>query len=101
MTYLLVDVARDDERVGALDALLQLDRLVAQDLVADVAQHALDLELGAAPGGREDLARDLLLVLGLLLLGPVLAAALLELGHLLHGHLRVDGGGDGGPRLLG
>jgi hypothetical protein len=100
-THSEVDLSGDEKSLGSLDALVELDGFVVEGLVAHVAQHALDFKLAAAPGGGKDLAGDFLLVLGLFLVGPVGAAAFLELGHLLDGHLGVDGGGDGGPGLLG
>lgn len=87
--------------MSALDALLQTNSLVAQDLVTNLTKDTLDLKFAATPSRSEDLAGHLLLILGLLLVRPVLAAALLQFGHLLHGHLGVNGGGNGGPGLLG
>ncbi|CRK39596.1 hypothetical protein BN1723_015534, partial [Verticillium longisporum] len=69
--YLDENVANEDQRLGALETLLQGHLLVVEDLVADLAQDALNLKLGAAPGGGEDLAGDAALKLGLLLVGPV------------------------------
>lgn len=43
-THLLVDRAAQNQGVGALNPLLQLDGLIVQDLVTDIAQNSLDLE---------------------------------------------------------
>src|SRR5690242_2536012 len=99
-TYLLTHLANNDQRVSALNPLLQLHLLVVENVVAHIPQHALDLKLGPAPCGGEDLARDLLLVLGLLLVSPGLATLLLKLGHLLHGELRIDGGAHRVPGIF-
>lgn len=76
--------------MGALKALIKLNTLVAQNLVAHIAQHALDLKLASAPCSSQDLPGDLLLVLCFLLISPVLTTALFHLGHFLHGHLGVN-----------
>src|SRR5699024_10128275 len=46
--YLGVDVTRKNQGVSALYPLAHRDLLVAQHLVADIPQHALDLKLTAS-----------------------------------------------------
>ncbi|KAI6748211.1 hypothetical protein HG531_008753 [Fusarium graminearum] len=81
-------------------SLVQVDLLVVQDAVANLAQDALNLELASPPCRGKNLASHTSFVLSALLVGPVLTTLLLHLGHVLHSLLGVDGAADGVPCLL-
>lgn len=52
-SYLRIDIASNYHGMSSLNALLQFDLLVAQHLITDVAEDALNLEFATTPGGRE------------------------------------------------
>ena len=100
-TNLGEDLAAKDESLCTLKTLSSRDLLVVENLVADISKYTLDLELGTPPCGSQDLSSNTSLVLDALLISPVLTTLLLHLGHLLHGHLGINGTRDGVPGILG